>query len=46
MSKMVKMLKSDDYESKQRQLTKLKKDIAQMTEEMELIEMSLNTETQ
>ena len=46
MSKLISILKSDGNESKQRQLTKLKKDIAQMTEEVQLIEMSLNTETQ
>ena len=46
MSKIIRILKSDDQESKQRQLAKLKKAIVQMTEEAELIEMTLSTETQ
>jgi hypothetical protein len=46
MSKIIRILKSEDQESKQRQLAKLKKTIAQMTEEAELIEMTLSTETQ
>ncbi len=44
MSKLISILKSDGNESKQRQLAKLRKDIAQMTEEAQLIEISLNTE--
>ena len=42
MSKMVKILRSDDNETKQRQVTRLKKEIAQLTEHMQLIEMSLD----
>ena len=42
MSQLIKILKSTDYESKQRQVKRLKNEIACLTEEVELIEMSLN----
>lgn len=41
MSKMVRILKSNDRESRQRQLNRLKREIAQLTEEVQLIELSL-----
>ncbi|MGA2386849.1 MAG: hypothetical protein ABSG33_09985 [Candidatus Bathyarchaeia archaeon] len=43
MSKMVKILRSNDRESKQRQLTRLKKEMTQLTEEIQLIELTLET---
>ncbi len=42
MSKMIKILRSNDRESKQRQLTRLKKEEVQITEEIQLIEMTLD----
>ena len=42
MSKMMRILKSDDRESKQRQLTIVKNRIKVLTEEAELIELSLD----
>lgn len=41
MSKMIKILKSNDKESRQRQLNRMKKEIAQLTEEVQLIELTL-----
>jgi hypothetical protein len=46
MSNLVRILRSDGNESKQRQLAKIKKDIEQLTEEKQLIEMSLGIEPQ
>ena len=43
MSKMMKILKSDDHESRQRRLTRLRNEIAYLSEEAELIEMTLDT---
>ena len=42
MSTMIKILKSTDNESKQRQVQRLKKEIAQLTEDIQLIELSLD----
>jgi len=42
MSKMIRMLRSDDKELKQRQLVKLKKEVVQINEEIQLIEMTLD----
>ncbi len=46
MSKMIEILRSTDSESKQRHLSRLKKDIEQLTEEKQLIELSLGNEQQ
>ena len=43
---MIKILKSTDYENKQKRLTRLRKEQSQITEEIQLIELSLNTEEQ
>ena len=42
MSKLIKILRSNDRESNQRQLARLKKEEAQITEEIQLIEMTLD----
>jgi len=42
MSKMIRILRSNDDESKQRQLTRLKKEIEQLNEHVQLIEMTLD----
>ena len=42
MSQMLRILKSTDYESKQRQIARLKHQIAYLTEEIDLIEMTLD----
>lgn len=42
MSKMIRILKSDDRESRQRQVARLKSEIAYLTEEIQLIEMTLD----
>ena len=39
---MIRMLRSDDKELKQRQLVKLKKEVVQINEEIQLIEMTLD----
>jgi hypothetical protein len=42
MEKMLKILRSNDHESKQRQVARLKNEIANLTEEVQLIEMTLD----
>jgi len=42
MSQLIKILKSTDFESKQRQIKRLRSEIAYLSEEVELIELSLN----
>lgn len=42
MSIMLKILKSTEYESKQRQVARLKKEVEQLTEDIQLIELTLN----
>jgi hypothetical protein len=42
MSKMIRILKSDDRESKQRQAARLKNEIVYLTEELQYIEITLN----
>jgi hypothetical protein len=42
MSKMMRILKSTDSESKQRQVTRLKKELVQLTEDIQLIELTLD----
>ena len=43
MSKFIEILRSSDYESKQRQVARMKKEIAYLTEEVQLIELSLES---
>jgi hypothetical protein len=43
MSQMIRILKSTDSESRQRQVARLKHKIAYLTEEIQLIEMTLDT---
>ncbi len=42
MSQMIKILRSSDREINQRRLTKLKKEEAQISQEIQLIEMTLD----
>ncbi len=42
MSKLVKILKSDDRESRQRQAARLKNEIVYLTEELQYIEITLD----
>ena len=42
MERMLKILRSNDHESKQRQVARLKNEIANLTEEVQLIEMTLD----
>ncbi len=42
MSKLVRILKSDDNESRQRQATRLKNEIVYLTEELQCIEITLD----
>ena len=41
MSQLIKILKSSDYESKQRQIRRLKKEIDTLTNEVEMIESTM-----
>jgi hypothetical protein len=44
MSEMLRILNSTDKESKQRQVARMKNQVAYLNQEIQLIEMSLDTE--